>query len=42
MYATEDDGGQATCSVNQVTQMIVLRDSHLFCTGARTIAMEGC
>ena len=42
MYATEDDGGQATFSISRVMQMIVLRYSDLFCTGVRTPAMEGC
>ena len=42
MYATDDDGGQAACSISPVMQMIVFRESNLFCTGARTAAMEGC
>ena len=36
MYATDDDGGQAACSISEVMQMIVLRESDVFCTGLRT------
>ena len=42
MYAAEDDDGQAECSISQVMQMIALWGSDLFCTGERTLAMEGC
>ena len=42
MYATEDDGGQATCSISQGMQMIMLQESDLSCTEVRTPAMEGC
>ena len=41
MYATEDDGGQATFSISRVMQMIVLRGSDLSCTGVRALATEG-
>ena len=42
VYAAEDDGGQAAGSISPVMQMIVLRESDLFCTGTRMLAMEGC
>ena len=42
MYATEDDGGQATFSISRVMQTIVLWVSDLSCKGVRTPAMEGC
>ena len=42
VYAAEDNGGQAASSTSQAMQMIVLRESDLFCTGVRTLAMEGC
>ena len=41
MYAAENDGGQATFGISQVTQMVVLRQSDLFCTGPMTLAMVG-
>ena len=42
MYATDDDGGQATFNISHVMQMIALQESDLFSMGARTVAMEGC
>ena len=42
VYVAEDGGGQAACSISSVMQMIVLRKSDLFCTGLRTLPMEGC
>ena len=42
VYAAEDNGGQATFSISQVMQMIVLQGSDLFSTGERMLAMEGC
>ena len=40
MYAADDDGGQAICSISQVIQMFVPLDSDLLCAGVRTLAME--
>ena len=36
VYAAEDDGGQAACSISPVVQMIVLRGSDLSCKGLTT------